>query len=124
MKPSGIVSGLTALAIVALTVLPESGMLAIWDSSSRQASTGHSSLTLSTAFMCLGMLGTLGVALLSRYFNVPTNAMMLTWSLDNIPDNYPDIRDRWDRVHTFRVTCGVTALVGYLLGALTAPLMV
>ena len=115
MKPSGIISGFAALAIVALTMLPGVGVPATSD---------NSSLVVSTAFMCLGMLGTLGVALLSRYFNVPTNAMMLTWSLDNIPDNYPQIRDGWDRVHTFRVTCGVTAFVGYLMGALTAPNLV
>ena len=104
MKPAGIISGLSAAAIVVLSVLPAYRLPGI-----------------STIFMCLGMLGTFGVAMLSRYFNVPTNAMMLTWSLDDIPDNYPEIRQRWDRVHTFRVLCGVTALIGYLLGALTAP---
>lgn len=103
MKPAGIVSGLTALAIMALGI---SGM--------------HPLPPISIALTGIGFLGTLGVALLSRYFNVPTNAMMLNWSLENIPENYSDIRARWDLVHTFRVTCGVTAFVFYLLAMLLA----
>lgn len=101
MKPAGIVSGLTAFAIVVLGITKTYPLPAI-----------------SIVFLCIGMLGTLGVALLSRYFNVPTNAMMLNWSLDNIPNDYHDIRTRWDLVHTFRVTCGVTAFTFYLLSAL------
>jgi hypothetical protein len=109
MKPAGIISFMAALAIVALTLLGPSG-------------TYPAVPWYSTLFMCLGMLGTFGVAVLSRYCNVPTNAKMLTWDLDRIPDDYPQIRARWDLVHTGRVTCGSTAFVGYLLGALTARL--
>jgi hypothetical protein len=73
---------------------------------------------LSIVFLCIGILGTTGVALLSRYFNVPTNARMLTWSLDDIPADYHQVRAQWDLVHTFRVTCGVTAFTCYLLALL------
>ena len=103
LKPSGLVSLLSALAIVILSL------------------SGYHPLPLhSVLFMCLGMLGTFVIAVLSRYFNVPTNADMLTWDLDNIPANYPQVRARWDLVHTGRVTCGTTAFVSYLIGALTA----
>jgi hypothetical protein len=102
MKPAGIVSGLAAIAIVGLGLAQSPPMPVI-----------------SVVFLCIGMVGTVGVALLSRYFNVPTNARMLTWSLDNIPEDYPQVRARWDFVHTWRVTCGVTAFTFYLLSMLT-----
>jgi hypothetical protein len=103
MKPAGLVSGLTAAVIVLLAAF---GVLFL--------------PPLSMAFTILGIFGTLGVALLSRYFNVPTNARMLDWSLNDIPADYPAIRARWDLVHTLRVTCGAAALVFYLLAALSA----
>ena len=106
MKPAGIISFLTALALVALALVA-------------MAVAGVTPLpTISIVLLCIGMLGTTGVALLSRYRNVPTNAMMLTWSLDDIPQNYHEVRARWDLVHTFRVICGVTAFTFYLLATL------
>jgi hypothetical protein len=101
MKPSGITSGLSAIAILLLggligRLLPASAIY----------------------FYLLGLLGTGGVVILSRFFNVPTNAMMSQWSLDAIPDNYPDVRRRWDLVHTIRACCGVLGFVGYTLAAL------
>jgi hypothetical protein len=99
MKPAAIVSFIAAVALVVIQ---------------------YGQLTpLAVVFSGIGMLGTVGVALLSRYFNVPTNAMMLTWSLDDIPKNYPEIRRRWDVVHTFRAGCGVLAFTGYFLTVLT-----
>jgi hypothetical protein len=96
MKPSGIVSFLTALALVLMQPMPA----AAW------------------ASLLVGMTGTIGVISTSRFFNVRTNAVMMGWSLDAIPDDYPKIRDTWDRVHTIRATCGVTAFCGYALAAL------
>lgn len=99
MKPSGIVSALTAIAILLL---------------------GRGELpVLTTLSMLIGFLGTLGVVVTSRFHNVRTNAMMEKWSLDAIPENYPEVRAGWDRVHTLRATSGVIAFVGYLLGALS-----
>ena len=106
MKPAGIISAFAALVIVVLAV---AGMVRL--------------PMISIVFMCIGILGTVGVALLSRYVNVPTNAMMANWSLDNIPQNYPEIRARWDFVHTLRVLCGVTAFTFYLLAVLMDNLM-
>jgi len=103
MKPSGIVSGLCALALVGLGV-----------------SNAYPMPTVSIVLTAVGILGTLAIALLSRYGNVPTNAWMLTWSLDDIPDDYPTVRARWDLIHTFRVISGTTALTCYLLAALLA----
>jgi hypothetical protein len=107
MKPAGLVSGISALVILVLA----------W--------AGYYHLaTSSIVFTFIGLAGTLGVAITSRYFNVPTNAMMLTWSLDNIPAEYPQIRGRWDLVHTIRMSCGVLAFTAYLLATLAHGLEV
>jgi hypothetical protein len=101
MKPAGIVSMATAVAILVLHLL--------------------NVLTLSRASVAaylVGIVGTTGVIIMSRFFNVPTNRMMEQWSLDAIPENYPMIRDRWDLVHTIRDSFGVLALTGYLAAAL------
>lgn len=103
MKPSGITSLLTAIAIVLLG-LPAVGWISL--------------PAISIVFYCLGMLGTLGVVICSRYFNVKTNAMMAKWELDSIPGNYPEVRRKWDLVHTIRASCGVTAFTGYVLATL------
>ena len=97
MKPSGIVSGLTALAILAL--LPARTPAVV-------------------ATMVLGMLGTLGVIITSRFFNVRANRSMESWSLDALPPDYDAFRDRWDRVHTIRTGCGALGLAGYLTSAI------
>lgn len=99
MKPSGIVSALTAVAILLL---------------------GRGELpALTVVSMLIGFLGTLGVVITSRFHNVRTNAMMEKWSLDAIPADYPEVRARWDRVHAIRAACGVIAFVGYVIGALS-----
>src|SRR6185503_3934213 len=101
MKPSGITSAVSAILILLL-----GGLI------------GRLLPTSAIYFYLLGLLGTGGVVILSRYFNVPTNAMMAEWSLDAIPDNYPDVRRRWDLVHTVRASCGVLGFTGYALAAL------
>ena len=97
MKPSGIVSILSAIALLAVN---------------------RNQTLAPVAFTLLGMLGTVGVVILSRYFNVRTNKVMSGWSLDAIPAEYPQIRDRWDKVHTIRASCGMLGLTGYLIAAL------
>ena len=97
MKPSGIVSALTAIAILALVPARTPAVVAP---------------------MVAGMLGTLGVIITSRYFNVRANRAMTTWNLDALPPDYPAFRDRWDRVHYIRTWCGALGLAGYLAGAI------
>jgi hypothetical protein len=93
MRPSGIVSGLTAFAILALLpARPPAVVVPI----------------------LLGLVGTLGVVITSRYFNVRTNRAMAGWSLEALPADYPAIRARWDRVHSIRTCFGALGLAGYL----------
>jgi hypothetical protein len=103
MKPSGITSALSAIAILFL-----GGLI------------GRILPSQSVLFYFVGLAGTAGVVLLSRYFNVPTNRLMAEWSLDAIPENYPAVRRRWDTVHTIRASCGALALTGYILATLAA----
>lgn len=95
MKPAGIISALTGIALL---LLPR-GMGAAY-----------------MIAMVIGLLGTAGVVITSRYFNVRTNLMMSKW--ESVPENYPEVRQRWDNVHTVRTGCGVTAFVGYLVASL------
>jgi hypothetical protein len=72
----------------------------------------------SLVLMGLGLLGTIGVAITSRGFNVPTNRTIDRWTPETIPSGYQTIRDRWDRIHAIRSFCGVFALTSYLLSAM------
>jgi hypothetical protein len=66
----------------------------------------------------LGMVGAVGVAVTSERYNKPTNRVILGWSLDDIPPNYPQIAERWDRVHALRTLSGVWSLVCYISAGL------
>jgi hypothetical protein len=105
MKPSGITSGVTGLLLLGLGIFYGHEFSLPW---------------WSIVFYVVGLWGTAGVIICSRYFNVVTNAMMAKWDLDNIPANYPEVRSRWDLVHTIRASHGVLGFVGYTLAALTA----
>jgi hypothetical protein len=97
MRPSGIVSGLLALVLLALVPARTPRVVAP---------------------LVLGILGTAGVVITSRFFNVRANRSMQDWSLDALPADYPAFRDRWDRVHAIRTCCGVLGFTGYLMGAI------
>jgi Domain of unknown function (DUF1772) len=68
--------------------------------------------------LVIGLLGTAGVVITSRYFNVRTNREMEGWSLDALPADYEKRRNQWDRVHAIRTSCGLTAFAAYLVSAL------
>ena len=97
MKPSGIVSALTAMAVLAL--LPARPPAVVIP-------------------LVLGLLGTAGVVVTSRFFNVRANRAMMGWPLDALPEDYPAFRDRWDRVHAIRTCAGALGFAGYLASAI------
>ena len=97
MKPSGTISGLCAFALLALVP-------------------AHDAVSL--VLLVVGLVGMLGVVITSRYINVPTNREMATWSLDALPADYEQRRNRWDRVHAVRTGNGLLALAGFLASAL------
>ena len=101
MRPFGILSILSALFILAL------GLFRLLQISG-----------LSLGVESLGILGTIGVILTSRYGNVRTNRVIEGWSLAGIPKEYPQMRNRWDAIHAVRTLCGVVALSSYLFAGL------
>jgi len=98
LKPTGIATLITALVIVALGLLDAVRISAA-----------------SIVLTCLGIAGTVGIVVTSRYFNVRTNRAMAEWSLSEIPADYGRIRRRWDSVHRVRTSAGLLALTAYLL---------
>lgn len=97
LLPSGIVSGITAVAILVI----------------------HRDLNALIVVLYLaGLLGSVGVAVTSERFNKPMNRIILGWTEADIPPTYPEMRDRWDRVHAVRTLSGLLALVCYLIAAL------
>jgi uncharacterized membrane protein len=97
MKPAGIVSAVSALALMALFRGHRPGSIVL---------------------LAMGLLGMLGVVITSRYFNVPANREMLDWSLNALPEDFDQRRNRWDRVHMIRTTCGLVALAAFAGSAL------
>jgi hypothetical protein len=101
MKPAGIISFVSAIAILCLGAL------------------GYATLSpVVVGGLVCGLLGMVGVVITSHFFNVRTNAMLLKWERGTVPPNYDAIRRRWDLVHTVRTSCGLFALAGDLVAAL------
>ena len=102
LKPSCLIAGITAL--LGSTILLVQHNLSGW----------------SLVWTILGLVGMVGVIITSRYFNVRTNKIIKTWSSDKVPENYPQIRDRWDRIHTIRASFGTLMLISFIIVGLSA----
>jgi uncharacterized membrane protein len=72
----------------------------------------------SALFTALGILFMLAVGIASVFFNMPTNRIMAKWSLDAIPSEYVEMRQRWDSVHQLRTAFGVLAFACYIIAGL------
>jgi uncharacterized membrane protein len=100
-KPLGTVAGLSALGIL--------GVHFFW---------GHNLRKASLLFTVIGLAALLGVIIASECFNIPINLMMQDWGPDSVPENYPEIRDQWDRVHFIRTTCALLGSGCFLIAGL------
>lgn len=79
----------------------------------------HQHLTaLGVALIIVGLAGTLAVAIISQFFNVPINATIRGFPVDAVPAEYTGLRRRWDALHTMRTLTGTIAFVCYLAAAL------
>jgi hypothetical protein len=76
--------------------------------------------TSSIVLYSIGLGAMLVVGLVSVLINVPINRKIRHWSPDAIPEEYPRIRRRWNRVHMLRVFLAGVALVCYIIAALAA----
>lgn len=76
--------------------------------------------TDSSAFW-LTVAGTLCIVLMSAVSllgNVPINKQVIEWNPQSPPDNWWELRNRWDSLHRVRVALDIAALIFLLLGAL------
>jgi hypothetical protein len=99
MPASGIVAGLTAIALLAID-------------SDRTA--------LGVAGHAAGLVGSIGIAGLSEIYLRPTNRRFRALQSDALPADYPSQRETWNRVHGIRTALGLLALGGYLVATLAA----
>lgn len=69
----------------------------------------------------LTVAGTLCIFLMlavSLLGNVPINKQVIEWNPQSPPDNWLELRNRWDSLHRVRVALDIAALILLLLGAL------
>jgi Domain of unknown function (DUF1772) len=99
MPASGIVAGLTAILLLVLD-------------GDRTA--------LSVAAYASGLVGSIGIALLSELYLRPTNAHFRELRSDDLPPGYPRQREHWNRMHGVRTALGLLALGGYLVATLAS----
>jgi hypothetical protein len=91
------VSAVTALLLIALGLAPTASSL---------------------AFTLLGAASTVTAGYVSIRYNIPTNKKIAGWSPDDVPAEFAQLRERWDRIHAIRTACGVAALTCYIAAAL------
>ena len=97
MPASGIMAGLTAMLLLALDEDPSA---------------------LTVAAYLTGLVGSVGIAVLSEAYLRPTNRRFRTLASTDLPTDYPQQRETWNRVHLVRTALGLLALASYLVGGL------
>jgi uncharacterized membrane protein len=65
-----------------------------------------------------GMLCIVLMLAISLFGNVPINKQVIEWNPQSPPDNWLELRNRWDSLHRVRVVLDIAALILLLLGAL------
>jgi uncharacterized membrane protein len=74
----------------------------------------------SIAWTAGGIASMLGVNFLSEKFEFPVNRMLNELpGPSEVPENYDEIRKKWDQIHTLRAACGTAAAACFALSALT-----
>ena len=65
-----------------------------------------------------GMICIVLMSAISLLGNVPINKQVIEWNPQSPPDNWLELRNRWDSLHRVRVALDIAALILLLLGAL------
>jgi uncharacterized membrane protein len=74
--------------------------------------------TAAFALTAAGMLLLIASIVTTVLVNVPINAeIMDTWSVENPPADWAEVRDRWNLFHTIRTALNVVAFLCLLLAA-------
>jgi uncharacterized membrane protein len=72
------------------------------------------------AFLALGALAFVSIAVLTRSINVPINDQLMTWDPSSAPPDVMNIWARWERAHTIRTVLALPGFVLLLLAFATA----
>jgi uncharacterized membrane protein len=67
---------------------------------------------LITAVVCF-----LAAGLITRFLNMPINAIVMTWSSDSLPGDWAGLRDGWWKWHCVRLLAGLVGL-SFLIAAM------
>jgi len=65
-----------------------------------------------TILMIVAMIITLSV-------NVPIDNQIKVWTVNSLPSNWDQIRDRWESFHAVRTSVSIAGLASILIGVLT-----
>ncbi|MEO8661130.1 MAG: DUF1772 domain-containing protein [Bryobacteraceae bacterium] len=68
---------------------------------------------LIAAVVCFVVAG-----LITRFLNMPINAVVKTWNIDALPGNWTNLRDEWWRWHFIRLAAGLGGLSVLLVATL------
>src|ERR1700722_2126583 len=72
-------------------------------------------LLIATA-ACLAASG-----LITRFLNMPINAIVMTWTSDSLPSNWMGLRNAWGRWHCLRLVTGIAGFALLLAATLKHP---
>jgi hypothetical protein len=70
--------------------------------------------TVNIVFTIIPMLAIATIVVLTRTINRPINRKLGTWT-DADVERYPRERDRWDKSHLARMTCGMLGFISYVI---------
>lgn len=68
--------------------------------------------------LLLAAAGFIVAGIVTRAFNQPINAVVMTWTADSTPANWEDLRDRWWYWHTVRAGVGLFGLCSLIAATL------
>ncbi len=61
----------------------------------------------------------IGAMLTTLSVNVPVDNQIKVWTINSLPADWDQIRDRWESFHTRRTFVSMAGLASILVGALT-----
>jgi hypothetical protein len=67
---------------------------------------------LNRNLLILATLLLIASGLITRFGNQPINAIVITWNLENIPDTWTTLRDKWWTFHIIRT---FSTMIGFIL---------
>lgn len=70
------------------------------------------------SLLLVGASGLIAAGLITRLFNQPINATVMTWVAESPPDNWVELRDTWWSWHVARTGAGMVGLCSVIASTL------